>query len=407
MKSEILIAFRFLRGSRTEKNISFMIKVCFFSILLGTSALTLVAAIMSGFEKATYEKLKGLHSDIVMRSDNGPINFEKVKQTLEREISNVSSFSPNGITQVILQTQKQDATFQIAVLLKGIEPNSEQNVNKLPQMVLDKKNKLSDLLKENQIIIGKKLAEKLKIKITDNVKLLFTSDVSSNNNQINLDSQNATVSAFFNTGIDEFDEHVIFCNLELFNEISQSGITEINIKLKDLAKERETIENLKKRFSLPVLSWKELYPALVSSLILEKYVMFIIFFLMTLVTCINSIALIFMFITHKQNDIALLKSFGVSDNKLIRIFMILGSIITIGGGITGLAIALIIGKFLQYWPIALPSVYYIDYLPVNINLFLILIILSIVILISLLNLIIPIKRIKKIPAILALKKYTN
>lgn len=402
MRTEILLAYRFLRGSKAEKNISFMIKVCFLSMLMGTGALTLVAIIMSGFEKATYEKLQGIHSDIIIKAENNPINFEKVKSILNKEFNNILAFSPSGFTQVILQVKDNNSIFQTAVILKGIDPLSEQKVNKLEKMLINKDDKLNYLLKDNKILIGKKLAEKLKADLGKDINILYSTN--SINNQINFDSQMASVSGFFSTGIDEFDEHVIFSNLDLFNEVSQTGITEINLKLKDLSKENETIEKLKKRFFLPVVSWKDLYPALVSSLLLEKYVMFIIFFLMTLVTSINSIALLFMFINHKYNEIALLKSLGMPDQKLIKIFMILGSIVTMGAGFSGLVIALIIGKFLQWYPIKLPNAYYIDYLPVNINFFLIFIILSIVGLISFLNLIIPIKRIKNIPPISILKR---
>ena len=65
---------------RTRENISVMIKICFLSILIGTCALTLVAAIMKGFETATHKKLQGVHADITINAYDKAIDYAKLKK---------------------------------------------------------------------------------------------------------------------------------------------------------------------------------------------------------------------------------------------------------------------------------------------------------------------------------------
>ena len=80
--------------------------------------------------------------------------------------------------------------------------------------------------------------------------------------------------------------------------------------LKDRSKEKQVVESLKKRLDLEVMSWKDLYSSLVSALILEKYAILFILALVALVASLNIISLLFMYVTQKRTDIAILSNNG-------------------------------------------------------------------------------------------------
>ena len=116
-------------------------------------------------------------------------------------------------------------------------------------------------------------------------------------------------------------------------------------------------------------SWKQRYPALVSALKLEKYVMFFILSLIILVASMNIISLLFMQIVQKRGDIAIFKVLGMADKNLRTIFLKMGMIISILGTLCGLTASLIICYLLKKYPfIQLPDAYYVTHLPVSIEL---------------------------------------
>lgn len=380
-----LLAFRFVRGATSEQNIAVMVKICFFSILCGTFGLTMVAAIMNGFEKATQEKLQGINADALIRSSTGPINTEKLTAVLQNEFGSViQATSPNSCAQLIIQNDYHNKRFQQLIAIKGIDPLKESHVTALATMLIHGSRDLACLSARNSIIIGQALAASLHIKTGDTVTLLFPTESQIEGKQISLDARSAAVIALFKTGIEEFDEHMVYSSLDFFNDLFDTGVTQIAVKFKENVPEEQVVAQLKTRLTLEVYSWKELYPAIVSALTLEKYVMFIILTLMTLVLSINVIALLFMFISQKRGEIALLKAMGMADNTLVVLFISLGMIITIGASFLGVLFAWIVCLLLSYYPIALPDAYYVSYLPAQISWSTIAILSAIIIMVSLL-----------------------
>jgi ABC-type lipoprotein release transport system permease subunit len=130
------------------------------------------------------------------------------------------------------------------------------------------------------------------------------------------------------------------------------------------------IKKLQKRLPhLNVYTWKDQYPALVSSLKLEKYVMFLILALITLVASMNMISLLFMQIQHKRRDIAIFRAMGMSSKIIRSIFLRMGLLITSIASICGLMLAACAGYALERYPcIELPDVYYISYIPARMDL---------------------------------------
>ncbi len=101
------LAIRFLRGSQQEKALSVMIKVCFMSIFIAVASLTLIAAIMNGFEKETYKKLQGIHADLTLSGRNKPLQYGKLVSVIEKEFPEVIAISPTSYGQVLLSHNEQ------------------------------------------------------------------------------------------------------------------------------------------------------------------------------------------------------------------------------------------------------------------------------------------------------------
>ena len=400
-KLSLLITWRYLLGARTEKNISIMVLICFLGIFIGAFALALVASIMNGFEKATHQKLRSIHAQIIMRSLGNELDADKISEVLKSEFPEIQSFSPSSYKQIIIQKPgSQEITN--AVILKAIDPTMEEKTSSIGEKIIQgigNTKSLTALVGDDRIVIGKKLAETLGLKVGDTIDLLYISD-QIKNRKITLSKKDVQVSGIFSTGIEEFDSNLILGSFFLLNSLfDQSGVNQFNIQLKPNVSEKETIAKLKNRFGLDVFSWKELYPALVAALKLEKYAMFFILALITLVASMNIISLIFMQIIQKRPDIAIFQAMGMHNRDIIKLFMFMGVGLSAIAATAGLIAAYIFGLILEKYPfITLPDTYYVSHLPVQMEWYIFLLVFALIIGMSILATWIPARNIRSVDA---------
>ncbi|MFZ5954552.1 MAG: ABC transporter permease [Candidatus Dependentiae bacterium] len=397
MNIALLLAKRYLLRHQ-EKNISVMLKICFLALFVGSLALALVLCIMQGFETATHEKLRGIHAPIIMQAGGQALDSSAIGKVLNEEFPEIVSWSSSALKQIIVQNPQTTQTSHV-VLLKGIDAQQEHLVTNIAQMITKQLVSWPDLLQDNQIIIGNKLAQDLQATIGSEVTLLYSPIDSYESKKINLESTTATISGIFNTGIEEFDNGLIISSLSFFSELfPEEGVTQISIKTAPTSDENKLVKRLKERFeNLSVYSWKDLYPALVSALKLEKYAMFFVVSLMILVASMNIISLLYMQIIQKRADIAILKTLGASSLLIRRIFFWYGMIISFIAALSGLFTAWIIGLLLKkYIHIPLPDSYYVTYVPIELNWHLFALVFGVIIGISLLAVRLPLRTVERI-----------
>lgn len=362
-----LLAWRYLLGTAYEKSISTMAAICFSGILIGTFSLALVLFVMNGFEKVTHEKLRSIHPSITMRSYGNTLDTQRIGAVLKEDFPAVTAWSPTHDEHVIIQGQS-DQGMNVA-LLRAIEPHSQTRVSALEKKIIHALNAptLASTLADNHVLIGHKLAQELEVAVGMPINLMFSEHGQPQSRKVRFKEKTTLVGGIFDTGIEEFDSNLIIGSFALMNTMwPDSGATQLSISLDPNTDQETTLDALRVRFGLEAYSWQDLYPALVSALKLEKYVMFFILALITLVASMNIISLLFMKITHKRGDIAILKAMGMRDRAIQHIFLIMGSALCFFGALAGLALAGIVGTLLQNYPfITLPDVYYVSHLPVH------------------------------------------
>jgi lipoprotein-releasing system permease protein len=391
-----------------------MIKICFLGILIGTFALMLTLIITNGFEETIHEKMQGINANVLVTCPGHRLDYQELRNTLLREYSPyISNITGSMIKQAILDHHDT----QTVLFLKGVDPVNESNVTVLPQKILfppstpSQERQLTHLFSShnnsNNILVGYKTAQSLHLHLGDSVTILIPEPTS--RKKIFLHKKIVTIAGIFRIGLEEYDSNFAFCSLDFLHEaFDERGVDTVSIKLapnkqfylsgQDIFKnqpwtksfwkylglyfyqkiillytpdlfEQQVLHTLSLRLPhLSVHSWKDLYPALVSSLKLEKYVMFFILALITLVASMNMISLLFMQIQQKQKDIAIFKAMGVADNNISKIFLLLGLFITLTASLCGLGLAAIAGYLLEKYPfIQLPDVYYVSHLPARMN----------------------------------------
>jgi lipoprotein-releasing system permease protein len=362
-----LLAWRYLNGAR-KTTIGTMLLISFFSIYLSTTALTLVTFIMEGFEQKTHATLKGMHADLIMRAGGQHIDFKSVQNVLAKDFPEINSASPSDTHQGLIKSNNTEITE--IIMLRGIDPKTEQQTSSLGNMLENKEKNLFMLLKKPQsALIGHKLAKHLKIKRHEPLQVLVADEQSLTKNAITFSPHTFIVTGIFKTGIEELDSNLVITSLSsLGNIIPESGPTTIHLNYASGTHEAHLIKKLKKRFGLQIYAWKDLYPALVEALALEKYTMIIVLGLMVLIASMSIVALLFMLITTKRTDQAILLAMGFSKKSCYSVFIIIGLIVSLSSCCAGLLTALLVGLLLQRYPIIrLPDAYFVSQLPIVIQ----------------------------------------
>lgn len=402
------IAWRYLTHKNKDSSISFMIKICFLGIAIGTFALMLTLIITNGFEKVIHEKMRGINADVTIASPGNRLDYNDIKKALTKEFAPlIHGISGHSIKQVIIDR----ANTQTVLFLKGIDTQSESSVSCISEKIvrplsvkrgMEKSAILPTLLQKDSIIIGYKTAHELGLSVGQNITVLIPWPVSKK--RLALSKHTFCVAGIFNVGLEEYDSNIAFIDLDCLNDIfDEKGVDAVVVSLNQTiisatqeptsvgGQIKKYIQNLgnkilslyasqdplsvgvtllKKRLPhLVVVSWKEQYPALVSSLKLEKYVMFLVIALITLVACMNMISLLFMQIQQKRHDIAIFRAMGLATKHIHDIFIRMGLVITTAASLCGLAAATTVGYWIEKHPvIELPDVYYVSHLPARVDL---------------------------------------
>lgn len=378
MQLPLLLAWRFLKSPH-EKSIATMLRICFVSIVIGTGSLTLVAAIMNGFEQATHKKLQGIHADLTITAGGKNLNYQKLTDVLTQDFAQaIKATSPSTMYHVMLEAPISVDTYESTIcMLRVVDPLTEGTVSSLGEQFIEGTT-WSEL---TGIFMGQPLAKRLQISTGSLVTLVYhTPDAEEDG----LAKKKVPVTGFFKTGIQDIDEQVIIAPYSLANEMYSPKVTQVACMLKKGVPSDQVINNLKERLSLDVQSWKELYTPLVAALTLEKYAMWFILMLVTLVASLTIISLLYMYTTHKRIDIAVLTSMGMSSRELKKIFLAIATIITFSATLVGVSLAAVATWLLATYPfIKLPDVYYVTHLPAELTLSIILAVLGVALLVSL------------------------
>ena len=225
-----------------------------------------------------------------------------------------------------------------------------------------------------------------------------------------------TIVSLFESGLADFDNNVAFINIDTLDEFM--NLSKKDRKLEVYLKDPQNIENQKEIVQkiFPndfVYSWADTNSSLFSALKVERNVMFIILSLIIIVAAFNIISGLTILVKNKTRDIAILKSIGVLNKSIIKIFFLVGVIIgtsaTLFGIILGVTFSMYVENVREFlsdvFNISLfpEEIYFLSKMPSEINLNSILIISICSILITIVVSIFPALKAAKLDPIKALK----
>lgn len=388
-----LLAWKYLWNINSKGSLSTVAIISFLSIALSTASLALVTSIMNGFEVTTKQKIQGINPELI--SAGKICDKEKI-----HSVEGVEHVAIQANENVLICEANQTLEFADYALIKGIDIPNEQLVTKL----VDKFTNLIgpiDLLEKEYVLIGKNLAE-CKCILPGNKIELCVPQVTKKQ-KLNLDKISVTVLGLIDTGISDYDDNLIICSLETLKKLYKNPKISYGLKVKS-GYDFKVVQTKLKDIGCSFKSWQDLYPALFSALELEKYATFAVLALILLIATVNIIALIFMVITQKKRDIAILKAMGFPTQNIKKIFIIFGGILITTSTTIGLGLAWLAGTLLERYPfIKLPDVYYTTTLPIKMSFQIFIAVFCLAIFLGFCAIAVSLKELKNLNAIKTLK----
>ena len=319
------ITFRFLKARKKDGFLNIISIFSFIGIGLGVAVLIIVMSVMNGFRAELINKIVGFNPHVTVKPYNQEIDVVKIKTNKLKFISKnlISSNSGEGI--II----KND--YSKGVIIRGYKAKDFPKL----EIINDKSfiGKPNDLTKNN-ISISKELSFILGVEIGDDITIMSPSGVQTIIGSLPK-QKTFKVTSLFESGLIDFDNNVIFINLETLEEFFDLNPKKRNLEI--YLKDPKDIENQKKIIQKIfsdefVYSWADMNSSLFSALKVERNVMFIILSLIIIVAAFNIISGLTILVKNKTREIAILKSIGVLNKSIVKIFFLVG--ITIGTSAT-------------------------------------------------------------------------
>ena len=333
------ITLRFLKARKKDGFLNVISIFSFIGISLGVAVLIIVMSVMNGFRSELINKIVGFNSHITVKSYDSSIDQKKLNNKNLSLISKNIVLSNSG-EAIILKNNTSKG-----IVLRGYENN---DFSKL-EIIRNNKFKGNKSLLKDFVSIGNELSFALDLKVGNEITLMSPSGVETIIG--NLPKQkNFMVTSIFNSGLAEFDNNIAFINLNTLEEFFGYDISDRNLEI--YLKNPNKIESQKmlvqKIFDEEfVYSWADMNSSLFSALKVERNVMFIILSLIIVVAAFNIISGLTILVKNKTKDIAILKSIGVLNKSIVKIFFLVGVIIGTSATVFGILLGVTFSIYVE------------------------------------------------------------
>jgi lipoprotein-releasing system permease protein len=253
----------------------------------------------------------------------------------ESVMASLRSWIPGDVAPQVKTTAIIDHGGRIGVTLVGIDPRQEIKVSKLVSQM--REGQISDLQRApNAIIIGQALAEKLAVKTGDTVNL-----IGGQGTQVS-----SAVVGIFRSGLKRVDEGQIYALIGTAQlMMGQSGVVnELRLRLNDPVSADMIAKRVEGQTGYKSVSWQEANSDLLSSFAVRDFIVLTVMGAMLLTSSFATYNIISTITNEKRQDIAIMKSLGMREVSVRRIFIIEAAII----GVVGTLFGWIIGYLLCF-----------------------------------------------------------
>jgi len=369
MSFSFFIVNKYIRSQNYSFLLSLVSIITISGIAIGVMVVTIALSILDGFNSVISEKIVDFNSHIIVSSygDRNLQENNEIENKILNSNKNIVSISKFIAKNSIIKSK----SVSDGVTVFGIDlENNNLEINKtiIEGKYFDIQNN------QNQIVIGQKLAEKLKVSIGDKITLftLLNDKLPSYSNPPIISQFN--VIGIYESGMPEYDDLKAYISISKAKNIfsMETQISGYNVRLNNLSNIDEIADNLRDNLRYPyfIRTIFEQHQNIFTWIDLQKKPIPIILGLIVLVAVFNIVGTILMNILERTAQIGILKSMGASRKQILKIFLIQGVYLGVIGISIGIFFSFLLSELqLRFNIIELPeSVYFLNSAPIEINL---------------------------------------
>jgi lipoprotein-releasing system permease protein len=368
----IFIGMRYTRAKRRNHFISFISLMSMLGIALGILVLITVLSVMNGFDREIKKRVFSMVPPITVDGVAGFVKDWRNMETILRKSPSITAVAPFVSGQGLLSSSGAVQP----VMLIGIIPAEEKKISELAAKMTQ--GRLSDLASQHfGIVLGEDLADRLGANVGD--KLTVTTP------QFSLTPvgviprfKQFTVIGIFHAGTGwGFDTGLAFIHLPDAQKLFELGnnVTGLHVNIADVYAAPRITEQLAAELgpSAYITNWTQQFGAFFHAVRLEKTMMFCILMMIIAVAVFNLVCTLVMVVNDKESDIAILRTFGATPKMIMAVFVVQGAIIGVVGTIIGVIAGIILAlnvttlvdwiQKLFHVQFISANVYFVDYLP--------------------------------------------
>ena len=339
-KYEFMIAWRYLRSKRTEGGVSTMTWISLIGITLAVFALIATLAVRSGFRTEIVDTVLGANAHVTVyrlpqttgqnQIDRSIQNYEQLADIL-RSADSVLRAAPLIKGQVMANANSTNAGVEVF----GISQDNLVDLRRIvdPETVIGRVDDFA-----NGVAIGSGVARTLGVGVGDQIKLISPDGVKTafgTSPRV----KSFTVSFIFSAGRHDMDKVRVYMPFtvaqDYFNRADRADEIEV------LVREPDRVEDVVARLAPSVphyiqfWSWKDASGNYLRALTIEDNVMFIIMSILVTIASMNIVSGLIMLVKNKGRDIGILRTMGLSEGAVLRVFFLCGAFTGVLGTLFG------------------------------------------------------------------------
>jgi lipoprotein-releasing system permease protein len=347
----LFLAFKYLKPKRSM--VSVITVLTMLGISLGVAVLIVVLSVMTGFDDVHKEHMIKLDSHIKITA-RGNYNFDPdpVLESL-KELPEVMAAAP-VIEGFVMMSQDGQA---VTAVMRGVDPVLEKSITDVEEYLVAG----SFDLDGETVVIGDRLAMTLRTWVGDTLTV-YSPQCFVSEDELRL-PQEVTVAGIFSIGMYDVDSKFMISSLLTARDTfaMETGVQGIRVLTDDPYKVDVWSQRIEDAFAqkateseqprwlarLTTQTWTEIHQNLLSTLQVEKDMMFILLCGISLVATMSVTNTLITLCVQKTHEIGLLKALGFSSGRVVGIFFLLGSVQGFFGCLIGIVLGVSVSENLD------------------------------------------------------------
>lgn len=371
----LFIGGRFSRAKQRNKMVSFISLSSTIGIAVGVAVIIIGLSAMNGFERELNNRVLSVISHGEFEGVRGPLSdWQEVVQQAEKHPKIVAA-----APYVKLTALAEKGSQLKAIEVRGVDPQQEGKVSNLNAFI-DSQVWQNFQPNQQQVILGQGVANLLKVEKGDYLTLMIPT--SGATTKVQAPKRVRVQVAGLLTLNGQIDHNLALIPLEDAQAYARlgDGVSGVSVRVTDVLQATQIVREAGNTLDVYVYlrSWQQKYGFLYRDIQLVRTIMYLVMVLVIGVASFNIVSTLMMAVKDRAAEIAILRTMGASDGLVKRIFVWQGVFSGVLGSLAGSLIGVLVALNLTPMITALEDlighqflsgdIYFVDFLPSQVNL---------------------------------------